>query len=555
MSITAAANVLLSPACPISNMGMNRLPAQGLGVPLFCWIDPNAAAISAQEMGVDYGVLYKTTSVLYNVSANFLSARELGIPLLCPIYADIIYVREAGLNCGTSYGTASNVALTVPDLSRQCLFSESVGKPSSTSDCWYPQFAVPADNVEGVIDCVSIDHRNIGVWVIAGLLQSQVLLSQILEFVFRVLYLLLKYLYIGIYRVLTFFTPHGKWWPQYLYRLNLLVINCCFTLHKTVAERCRRVRASLLQNILRRNDFLVIRASICRVRRFTVIFVVASCFSPMFLSVHMRSAAVVPDMGGLQPNIPMHVGGGRIPLFNLKELVPHVNCSGKIVTPESSLRFVGHKHKNVAETLYSALGDHVYGKVPLDQFVIKLTLKDAKSIAKIHGVHVTSKFRAENIAAEFKGHSCAHCDSYVSVFTLHSVKTDSEISKKWYSGLDASQKQKRQKNNKASIEQKQKKAENMKLKREAGHSKLPDFPPPPPSDQLQETVALNWCEDTSPSKFMEGGCAICGQLVPLVQLSGLYDSGCDLDVLVREGPGVTRCDIDKLFLIKQKISG
>jgi hypothetical protein len=53
VSITDAANVLLSPARPISNMGMNRLPAQGLGVPLFCWIDPNAAAISAQEMGVD----------------------------------------------------------------------------------------------------------------------------------------------------------------------------------------------------------------------------------------------------------------------------------------------------------------------------------------------------------------------------------------------------------------------------------------------------------------------------------------------------------------------
>ena len=46
----------------------------------------------------------------------------------------------------------------------------------------------------------------------------------------------------------------------------------------------------------------------------------------------------------------------------------------------------------------------------------------------------------------------------------------------------------------------------------------------------------------SPKCFMEGDCAVCGQLVPLVQLSGLYDSGCDLDVLVREGIGVTHLE-------------
>ena len=41
---------------------------------------------------------------------------------------------------------------------------------------------------------------------------------------------------------------------------------------------------------------------------------------------------------------------------------------------------------------------------------------------------------------------------------------------------------------------------------------------------------------------MESGCAVCGQLVPLSQLFGLSDSGCDLDVLVREGMGFTRLE-------------
>jgi len=38
---------------------------------------------------------------------------------------------------------------------------------------------------------------------------------------------------------------------------------------------------------------------------------------------------------------------------------------------------------------------------------------------------------------------------------------------------------------------------------------------------------------------MEGGCAVCGQLTPLSQLSKLSESGCDLNILNRKGMGVT----------------
>ena len=92
-----------------------------------------------------------------------------------------------------------------------------------------------------------------------------------------------------------------------------------------------------------------------------------------------------------------------------------------------------------------------------------------------------------------------------------------------------------------SVEQKKKNTERVKLKWEAACSKVPDFPPPP-SKQLQETIALNWSKDMSSDEFMEDGCTVCGQLVRLSQLSGLYDSGCDLDILDREGMGVTHLE-------------
>jgi hypothetical protein len=71
-------------------MGPARPPAQRLGVPLFCSLNPEAVTISAQEMGVDYGVLYNTSSVLY-IGVNMLPARDLGVPLLCSIYGGMIF--------------------------------------------------------------------------------------------------------------------------------------------------------------------------------------------------------------------------------------------------------------------------------------------------------------------------------------------------------------------------------------------------------------------------------------------------------------------------------
>ena len=139
----------------------------------------------------------------------------------------------------------------------------------------------------------------------------------------------------------------------------------------------------------------------------------------------------------------MHIGGGRVPLFKLEELLPHIDLSGKHLHPGSSLKFVGHKHKNVVESLYKDLDDHIYRNVPPHMFLPNLTLKDAKSIAKSHGLHVQWKAKADDIATLFVGHLCGSCDTHISVFALHVVKYGSARSKKWYNGLDESGKKKK----------------------------------------------------------------------------------------------------------------
>ncbi|KIM72039.1 hypothetical protein PILCRDRAFT_25874, partial [Piloderma croceum F 1598] len=160
-------------------------------------------------------------------------------------------------------------------------------------------------------------------------------------------------------------------------------------------------------------------------------------------------------------------------------------------------------------------------------------------------VHVPSKSRVGEISSLFEEHSCTLCKTHVSVFALHAVKSNSERSKQWYDNLDASgkkHKQDRQHNSGVSESQKQKKAKQTASKREALRLKSHEFPPRPPATDLQEAIARGWCENTSPDKFIEAGCAVCGQLTPVIQLSELSKAGCDLDILIREGMGLTRLE-------------
>ncbi|KAF8233154.1 hypothetical protein L208DRAFT_1268344 [Tricholoma matsutake] len=47
------------------------------------------------------------------------------------------------------------------------------------------------------------------------------------------------------------------------------------------------------------------------------------------------------------------------------------------------------------------------------------------------------------------------------------------------------------------------------------------FPPPPVTEALKEIIVRDRCKDSKPSSLEESGCAVCGELVPISQLSHL----------------------------------
>lgn len=183
--------------------------------------------------------------------------------------------------------------------------------------------------------------------------------------------------------------PRCGWWTLPQYHFSFMVISCWIGLAETTWYKCRKLKLIILRSMFRRSDFANLWNSIYQVHYFTVIFL-------LMLHLMSRGTAMVPSVAFSVHNkvssvhVPplMQLGGGRIPLFSLEELLPHIDHSGEAVKLSSNLKFVGHRHKNVAGALYKQLDDHVFGKVPMDIFLKNLTQKDAKSIAKIHGVHV-----------------------------------------------------------------------------------------------------------------------------------------------------------------------
>jgi hypothetical protein len=243
------------------------------------------------------------------------------------------------------------------------------------------------------------------------------------------------------------------------------------------------------------------------------------------------------------------IGGGRVSLFTLSELQPHVDFTNKSVGSTTAVfKFVTHKHGNVVNALYKDADDHVCGNIPLNLLADKCTLKSFRSIAKIHHIYVPTKAVVTDMPSFVRNHHCPECETHVSVFGLHTTKSNSERQKTRRDKLDTEHKKQEAKLNYL------KRKEVKKATDPENVIEQYPFPPPPPSTELKETIIRNWCKDTSPNRFMESGCALCSQLTPVGLLSKLSETDCDLEILNRAGMGVTHlersCDDDPIQEIK-----
>jgi hypothetical protein len=200
----------------------------------------------------------------------------------------------------------------------------------------------------------------------------------------------------------------------------------------------------------------------------------------------------------------------------------------------------------------------VYGRIPIDVIALKLTIKNSRMLAKLHGVHVPSRAIQSDIVNIFKGHHCSLCDTHVSVLELCKILSNADRCKKQYQKtVDANksvlfQKKYARRNN---VLEKEKQALIEKKCRMRKKNAPFKFPPPPPSTRLSEEIIRNWCEGMSSSNIYESGCAVCGQLTATKNMTKIHDTKCDLSILERQGAKITRLERNSCFDPIEEIEG
>lgn len=165
-------------------------------------------------------------------------------------------------------------------------------------------------------------------------------------------------------------------------------------------------------------------------------------------------------------------GGGRPTIFSGKELQEY-----SIADHETNWNYGFNYIDHVDGTglcKYPTSAGFVHVDMPLRLLVLKLAEKKIRKIGQIHTMQLDSHDHKAALCKSFEYHDCVACNLYRSVFLEGEVP----------------------------------------LKRVA-------FPPAPLCEKVTYQVISNFCNDTQSELLQEAGCAVCGRLVPIIQMSKL----------------------------------
>ena len=168
--------------------------------------------------------------------------------------------------------------------------------------------------------------------------------------------------------------------------------------------------------------------------------------------------------------------------------------------------------------------DLLYCYFPLDGLRGSISIREAKEIAKLHGIQGVSRKNLEEIGIILGSHLCKqNCVNLCTVFTP--VKTTAKTVAE------------RQKSSRFRMQEER---PQLIIDEHNTDGNTKQFPPTPPSQELLHKIIKGFTDDCHPTKFMEAGCMVCGQLCPISELTAKNQIQYSLKPLYAEG--VTRME-------------
>ncbi|KAJ3526701.1 hypothetical protein NMY22_g10064 [Coprinellus aureogranulatus] len=218
--------------------------------------------------------------------------------------------------------------------------------------------------------------------------------------------------------------------------------------------------------------------------------------------------------------------------------------------PNYSLKFVSYGTVDGMNLIPGGLKDPVYANLPLALLIPLLTISTARDVLLHHGVALPSRAKRVEVDTVLSTHICHGCVNLGAVLEIVPGKQmQTNARKKVYRAKnDASQSSElmntarddiklaakpRSKKKKDIVNEEDDSPRQLNFVREECEQTV--FPPCPLDPEIEAEIAARACAKFEPAIFEEAGCAVCGMLVPLKELSKLKSIKGHLDVLEREG--------------------
>lgn len=254
-------------------------------------------------------------------------------------------------------------------------------------------------------------------------------------------------------------------------------------------------------------------------------------------------------------------GGGGQHTFPFEVIHPYIIAGGN-VCHDYAFKFIDHVD-SVGQVAYPVQQNFVHAKVPLGRLLPCLPLKLGLKIARLHHIPIGSRVSKSEFLHCFENHECAtSCNLYSSVFAVVNSKAVKDRLRKRVVKLNinrfeilseegcSSKKDDTSCGGAVALEGRA--VDDLQNGLDEVHAvdlitepiyplvEPFNFPPAPLDDTLSQKIISGFCEQSSPPALEEAGCAVCGILTPLSQLTRLKAIKNLLPIL--QASGVTKTE-------------
>jgi uncharacterized Fe-S cluster protein YjdI len=222
-------------------------------------------------------------------------------------------------------------------------------------------------------------------------------------------------------------------------------------------------------------------------------------------------------------------GGFSARIFTFDFLKPYISSDTSHISTSAHFRYLDYV-SNIQLLNYPE-DQYIHTSIPLHILCGLIPISKARKIATLHGISAGSRCTIAHLLASTENHSCLVCSKYSSIFVANknSTQLGSDCVTKSRENHTSKKKSKSYSNYSGSSHSK------VKTRNISDH--LNQFPPTIADNDLCHTIALNACKKMNKSNIEEAGCAVCGELTPVRNLSRLKNIKKILHILTT--PGVT----------------